>query len=165
MCQVCLVTRAYAAQGAYPVCPAMPENCYICAISLHAGADVSSVPRDQGFTRPKALILLPMRNMAFAVVRRLVALAQKDTRADSVQVGLVSVGGSLQPDAARRLLWRGCMWHSHRRRRAQTLCRWALNHSIIHSINYTCFQQEGANKEEVYTQTTSVGFPTSQRKG
>jgi U3 small nucleolar RNA-associated protein 25 len=44
------------------------------------------VPRDQGFTRPKALILLPMRNMAFAVVRRLVALAQKETRADSVQV-------------------------------------------------------------------------------
>jgi hypothetical protein len=48
---------------------------------------VSGVPRDQGFTRPKALILLPMRHMAFAVVRRLVALAQKETRADSVQVG------------------------------------------------------------------------------
>jgi hypothetical protein len=59
----------------------------ICVITSHAGADVSSVPRDQGFTRPKALILLPMRNMAFAVVRRLVALAQKETRADSVQVG------------------------------------------------------------------------------
>jgi hypothetical protein len=52
------------------------------------GDDVAGVPRDQGFTRPKALILLPMRNMAFAVVRRLVALAQKETRADSVQVGV-----------------------------------------------------------------------------
>jgi U3 small nucleolar RNA-associated protein 25 len=43
-------------------------------------------PRDQGFTRPKVLLLLPMRNLAFRAVRRLVALAQKETRADSVQV-------------------------------------------------------------------------------
>ncbi|WIA34691.1 hypothetical protein OEZ86_013004 [Tetradesmus obliquus] len=49
------------------------------------GGDVSGVPRDQGFTRPKALILLPMRNMAYDLVRRLAALAQKETRADSVQ--------------------------------------------------------------------------------
>jgi hypothetical protein len=33
------------------------------------------------------LLLLPMRNLAFAAVRRLVAFAQKETRADSVQVG------------------------------------------------------------------------------
>lgn len=50
-----------------------------------AGA-MSDVPRDQGFTRPKALLLLPMRNTAYQVVKRLVALAQKETRADSVQV-------------------------------------------------------------------------------
>jgi hypothetical protein len=47
---------------------------------------VSDVPRDQGFTRPKVLLLLPMRNMAYQVVKRLVALAQRETRADSVQV-------------------------------------------------------------------------------
>ncbi len=47
----------------------------------------------QGFTRPKVLILLPMRNVAFNVVRRLVALAQRGTRADSVQVG--KVGGEV----------------------------------------------------------------------
>ena len=44
------------------------------------------MPRDQGFTRPKVLLLLPLRNTAFYVVQRLVALAQKETRADSVQV-------------------------------------------------------------------------------
>lgn len=49
------------------------------------------MPRDQGFTRPKVLLLLPMRNMAFQVVKRLVALAQKETRADSVQVGLAGI--------------------------------------------------------------------------
>eukprot|EP00879_Flechtneria_rotunda_P022341 GHRR01023572.1.p1 GENE.GHRR01023572.1~~GHRR01023572.1.p1 ORF type:complete len:348 (+),score=146.78 GHRR01023572.1:747-1790(+) len=51
--------------------------------------DVAPVPRDQGFTRAKALILLPMRNMAFNLVRRLVALAQKETRADSVHVSKI----------------------------------------------------------------------------
>jgi U3 small nucleolar RNA-associated protein 25 len=49
-----------------------------------AGADAAP-PRDQGFTRAKVLLLLPQRNLAFRAVRRLVALAQKETRADSVQ--------------------------------------------------------------------------------
>jgi len=39
----------------------------------------------QGFTRPKVLILVPQRNLAFKLVVRLVALAMKETRADSVQ--------------------------------------------------------------------------------
>jgi U3 small nucleolar RNA-associated protein 25 len=46
--------------------------------------DVASVPRDQGFSRPKVLLLLPTRALAFRVVRRLVSLAQRETRADSV---------------------------------------------------------------------------------
>jgi hypothetical protein len=49
---------------------------------------VSDIPRDQGFTRPKALLLLPLRSMAFRWVTRLVGLAQRETRADSVQVRL-----------------------------------------------------------------------------
>lgn len=42
-------------------------------------------PRDQGFARTKALLLLPMRNVAASVVLRLAALAQRETRADSIQ--------------------------------------------------------------------------------
>ncbi|KAL0037821.1 hypothetical protein WJX79_000518 [Trebouxia sp. C0005] len=42
-------------------------------------------PRDQGFTRPKVLILLPMRNMALKVILRLLQFTQKETRADSIQ--------------------------------------------------------------------------------
>jgi Utp25, U3 small nucleolar RNA-associated SSU processome protein 25 len=61
-------------------------------------ADESSAepepPRDQGFTRPKALILLPMRNSAYRVVRRLTALAQRETRADSVQARQGVEGGA-----------------------------------------------------------------------
>ncbi|KAK9823260.1 hypothetical protein WJX72_001434 [[Myrmecia] bisecta] len=51
---------------------------------LKANPD-DEVLRDQGFTRPKVLLLLPMRNSALRVVSRLVQLAQKETRADSVQ--------------------------------------------------------------------------------
>jgi U3 small nucleolar RNA-associated protein 25 len=46
--------------------------------------DVALVPRDQGFSRAKVLLLLPTRALAFRVVRRLVSLAQRETRADSV---------------------------------------------------------------------------------
>jgi len=56
---------------------------------------VGDVPRDQGFTRPKVLLLLPMRNSAYQVVKRLVALAQRETRADSVQVNLNGGGGAV----------------------------------------------------------------------
>ncbi len=38
----------------------------------------------QGFTRPKVLLLLPQRNLAFKCVLRLVRLAMRETRADSV---------------------------------------------------------------------------------
>ncbi|GBF92110.1 hypothetical protein Rsub_04457 [Raphidocelis subcapitata] len=50
-----------------------------------AAAADAAPPRDQGFTRAKVLLLLPQRNLAFRAVRRLVALAQKEARADSVQ--------------------------------------------------------------------------------
>ena len=43
------------------------------------------LPRDQGFARPKALVLLPMRNRALGVVRRLIDLAIRESRKDSVQ--------------------------------------------------------------------------------
>ena len=67
-------------------CLAYGELCICFAFSAAAAdADVSLIPRDQGFVRAKVLLLLPMRNMAFKVVRRLVALAQKETRVDSVQ--------------------------------------------------------------------------------
>lgn len=42
-------------------------------------------PRDQGFARTKALILLPMRNAAASCVLRLCSMAQRETRADSIQ--------------------------------------------------------------------------------
>jgi hypothetical protein len=48
----------------------------------------------QGFTRPKVLILLPQRNLAFRLVLRLVRLAMRETRADSVQVGGWGAGGA-----------------------------------------------------------------------
>eukprot|EP00884_Botryococcus_braunii_P006841 jgi/Botrbrau1/16158/Bobra.0309s0007.1 len=52
--------------------------------SLKASPD-QDAPRDQGFTRPRVLILLPTRNLALRVVLRLCELAQRETRADSIQ--------------------------------------------------------------------------------
>lgn len=59
----------------------------------HVGA--SELPQDQGFTRPKVLLMLPMKNMAFWRVSRLLTLLQHETRADSIYVsgGGLSVGG------------------------------------------------------------------------
>ncbi|KAK9865904.1 hypothetical protein WJX84_009973 [Apatococcus fuscideae] len=51
---------------------------------LKAG-ETHDPPRDQGFVRPKVLILLPLRSMAERVVLRLATLAQKETRTDSIQ--------------------------------------------------------------------------------
>ena len=45
----------------------------------------AQVPRDQGFVRTRALLLVPMRNVAYWCVMRLMALAQKETRADTYQ--------------------------------------------------------------------------------
>ncbi|KAL6785736.1 hypothetical protein ACKKBF_B01440 [Auxenochlorella protothecoides x Auxenochlorella symbiontica] len=42
-------------------------------------------PRDQGFTRPTVLLLLPMRNMALRAVQRLAELALAGAPTDSVQ--------------------------------------------------------------------------------
>lgn len=74
------------------------------------------MPRDQGFTRPKVLLLLPMRNMAYQVVKRLVALAQRETRADSVQVGLADV---LDPGGT-NVAWGQV--HSHQKWDTSRLC-------------------------------------------
>jgi len=43
------------------------------------------LPRDQGFARPKVLFLLPMRSTAIRVISRLLKLAIKETRVDSIQ--------------------------------------------------------------------------------
>jgi len=50
-----------------------------------SAASVDDIPRDQGFVRPRALVLAPMRNAAHAVVARLMQLAQKETRGDTYQ--------------------------------------------------------------------------------
>ncbi|KAK9917706.1 hypothetical protein WJX75_007366 [Coccomyxa subellipsoidea] len=53
---------------------------------LKAGAsNEEDAFRDQGFTRAKVLILLPLRSVALRVVSRLLELAQKENRADSIQ--------------------------------------------------------------------------------
>ncbi|PRW59313.1 U3 small nucleolar RNA-associated 25 [Chlorella sorokiniana] len=53
-----------------------------------AGGDtpaLDAVPKDQGFTRAKVLVLLPTRNLALRLVTRLLALAVKETRTDTIQ--------------------------------------------------------------------------------
>lgn len=47
--------------------------------------EIEDIPRDQGFVRPKVLILLPFRNLAYTLVNRLIALAITQTRTDTVQ--------------------------------------------------------------------------------
>ncbi|MEW5301455.1 MAG: hypothetical protein WDW36_004315 [Sanguina aurantia] len=71
------------------------------ALTKTGGKDAGGgVPRDQGFTRPKVLLLLPQRNMAFRAVVRLVRLAMAETRADSVQgkAKFVEQFGDMNPE-------------------------------------------------------------------
>ncbi|KAL4425892.1 hypothetical protein ABPG75_009908 [Micractinium tetrahymenae] len=46
---------------------------------------LDAVPKDQGFTRAKVLLLLPQRNLALRCVSRLLALAVRETRTDTIQ--------------------------------------------------------------------------------
>lgn len=57
----------------------------LCPIFIPSSALPPTLRAWQGFTRPKVLLLLPQRNFAFKLIRRLVALAMRETRADSVQ--------------------------------------------------------------------------------
>ena len=50
-----------------------------------SGAAVEEVPRDQGFVRPRVLVLAPQRNIVYVAVRRLLALLQRAARADTYQ--------------------------------------------------------------------------------
>ena len=68
------------------------NECHSLVAALKAQADAGShvassdLPQDQGFTRAKVLLLLPMRNLAFWRVQRLLQLLQRETRADSIYV-------------------------------------------------------------------------------
>lgn len=54
-------------------------------VASRSSGDTEKSPRDQGFTRPKVLLLTPFRNMAFQIVSRLLSFALKETRTDSIQ--------------------------------------------------------------------------------
>ncbi|KAL4445727.1 hypothetical protein ABPG77_008926 [Micractinium sp. CCAP 211/92] len=55
------------------------------AAGTDGAAPLDAVPKDQGFTRAKVLLLLPQRNLALRCVSRLLALAVRETRTDTIQ--------------------------------------------------------------------------------
>lgn len=65
--ELTVLSSMYGLQQLSSPCPLPP--------AVSAGVALSEVPRDQGFTRPKALLLLPIRSSAHKVVSRLVQLA------------------------------------------------------------------------------------------
>ena len=83
---VCMTTTQHSAQITDALLLHIVTHCAQAADLIKKNNDAPEPrPRDQGFARTKALLLLPMRNVAANVVLRLAALAQRETRADSIQ--------------------------------------------------------------------------------